>query len=92
MSDYRRYFVPGGMYFFTLVTYGRQQILTTKEGRSFLRNAVKTIQADRPFQIFATVLLPDHWHLIMRVVSVKMRTFVFRVSPAGRSAPNFVAA
>jgi putative transposase len=69
MSDYRRYFVPGGMYFFTLVTYGRRNILTTNEGRKFLRNAIATIRADRPFEIFATVLLPDHWHLIMQLPS-----------------------
>lgn len=36
MSDYRRWFVPGGMYFFTVVAYGRRPILTTDAGRGFL--------------------------------------------------------
>ena len=67
MSDYRRWFVPGGMYFFTVVSYDRRPILATDEGRSFLRSAVAKVQRDRPFDLFATVLLPDHWHLIMQL-------------------------
>ena len=67
MSDYRRNFVPGGMYFFTLVTSSRRPILTTDEGRRFLRNAIQKVVADRPFFLFATVLLPDHWHLVLQL-------------------------
>ena len=67
MSDYRRYFVPGGTYFFTIVTYGRRPILTTDSGREFLRNATEEIRAKRPFELIATVLLPDHWHLVMKL-------------------------
>ncbi len=67
MSDYRRYFVPGGMCFFTVVTYARRPILTTGEGRKFLRSAVCKIKQDRPFELFATVLLPDHWHLVIQL-------------------------
>jgi putative transposase len=67
MSDYRRYFVPGGTYFFTIVTYGRRPILVTDHGRMFLRNAIRTVRFALPFEIIATVLLPDHWHLVMRL-------------------------
>ena len=67
MSDYRRWFVPGGMFFFTVVTYGRRPILTTDSGRLFLRSAIEEVRKDRPFELFATVLLPDHWHLIMQL-------------------------
>jgi putative transposase len=65
MSDYRRYFIAGGTYFFTVVTYDRRPILTTDAGRAFLRKAIKEIQQRRPFSLIATVLLPDHWHLVM---------------------------
>ena len=65
MSDYRRYFKPGGTYFFTVVTYNRRPILTTELGRECLRQAIETVREKRPFEIMATVLLPDHWHLIM---------------------------
>ena len=67
MSDYKRWFVPGGMYFFTVVTYGRRPLSTTDAGRHFIRSAIATIREDRPFELFASVLLPDHWHLIMQL-------------------------
>ncbi|MEZ5941928.1 MAG: transposase [Planctomycetaceae bacterium] len=67
MSDYRRWFVPGGMYFLTAVTYGRRPILTEDHSRKFLKSAISTVREKHPFDIFATVLLPDHWHLIMQL-------------------------
>lgn len=67
MSDYRRWYVPGGMYFFTVVTYNRRPILTTLEGRNFLHEAIETVRERHPFELFATVLLPDHWHLILQL-------------------------
>ena len=65
MSDYRRYFVPGAMYFFTVVTYGREPILTTDAGRKILRESIQLVRRRSTFSLFATVLIPDHWHLIM---------------------------
>ena len=64
MSDYRRYFVPGGTYFFTVVTHLRRRFLTDTIARECLRDALETIQAKRPFEIQAIVLLPDHLHTI----------------------------
>jgi putative transposase len=64
MPDYSRNFVAGGTYFFTCVTHQRQPILTTELGRRCLRNAILKIQADHPFELFAVVLLPDHWHAV----------------------------
>jgi len=65
MSDYRRWFIPGGTYFFTVVTYDRRAILTTGDGRRILHAAIVTIRERRPFELIANVLLPDHWHLVM---------------------------
>ncbi len=67
MSDYRRYFVPGGMGYLKVTTYNRQPILTSSHGGKFLRNAIQKVQSDLPFGLFATVLLPDHWHLILQL-------------------------
>lgn len=67
VSDYRRWFVKGGTYFFTVVTYGRRRILTSEPGRRFLRESVRSVQDDHPFRLIATVLLPDHWHLVMQL-------------------------
>ncbi|APZ95342.1 REP-associated tyrosine transposase [Fuerstiella marisgermanici] len=67
MADYRRWLVPGGTFFFTVVTYARRPILITDDGRRFLRNAIRSVQARHPFSLIATVLLPDHWHLVMQL-------------------------
>ncbi len=67
MSDYRRWFVPGGTYFFTVVAYGRRPILTSDPGRIFLRKAIQSVRSRRPFTLVANVLLPDHWHLVMQL-------------------------
>jgi len=64
MPNYRRYYVPGGTYFFTCVTYQRQPILTTDLGRDCLRQAIEIVQQDHPIEIVAVVLLPDHWHTV----------------------------
>jgi putative transposase len=64
MSRYRRNYVPGGTYFFTVVTRGRSPILTDELSRLFLRNAIEKVRKKRPFEIVAWVLLPDHLHAI----------------------------
>jgi len=64
MPNYRRNFVPGGTYFFTVVTHQRRRILTTDLGRRCLREAIQLEQAKAPFDLFAIVLLPDHLHAI----------------------------
>jgi putative transposase len=67
MSDYRRWYIQGGTFFLTVVTYSRRPILTTDAGRGILHSAIETVRKKRPFDLFATVLLPDHWHLIIRL-------------------------
>jgi putative transposase len=69
MPNYRRYYVPGGTYFFTCVTYQRRPILTTELGRQCLHAAIDTVRKTHPFEIVAIVLLPDHWHTIWSLPS-----------------------
>ncbi len=64
MPEYRRAFVPGGTFFFTLVTAHRRPFLTTLDARSALRSALADTARTRPFTIDAIVLLPDHLHCI----------------------------
>ncbi len=52
------------MFFFTVVTYDRQPILTTDLGRWALRGAIQTVREEHPFRLVAIVLLPDHLHTI----------------------------
>jgi putative transposase len=64
MADYRRYDVPGGTYFFTVVTHLRRRILTSEIGRHSLHEAIAEQQTKRPFELAAIVLLPDHLHAV----------------------------
>ena len=64
MPNFRRWYQPGGTYFFTVVTYRRRQILTRPIARRCLRAAMRSVAADEPFETLALVLLPDHLHAI----------------------------
>ena len=64
MSRYVRNYVPGGTFFFTVVTYARRPMLTTELARTCLREAIESVRASRPFQALAIVLLPDHLHTV----------------------------
>jgi putative transposase len=64
MPDFRRAYVPGGSFFFTLVTHSRRRFLTRPLARTLLGDILRQCQSDRPFEINAIVLLPDHLHTI----------------------------
>jgi putative transposase len=64
MPDYRRWYVPGGTYFFTAVTFDRRSFLTEELSRKLLREAIEKEREQRPFQVIAWVLLPDHLHAV----------------------------
>ena len=64
MSLYRRFYIPGGSYFFTVVTHERRPVLCDEPFRRALRRAINEVRSDQPFAILAWVLLPDHLHTI----------------------------
>lgn len=64
MSLYRRYFVPGGTYFFTLVTEGRSTLFANDSARQILGRKLRECQDRHPFEMIAIVLLPDHLHML----------------------------
>jgi putative transposase len=63
--DYRRVYINGGTYFFTLVTYKRQQIFTSEKVIDLFDNAIQYTYNRMPFVLVARVILPNHVHLIM---------------------------
>lgn len=63
---YRRAFVPGGTFFFTLGLADRNQCLLT-EHIDALRAAFRLVKARHPFEIVAQVVLPDHLHAVWRL-------------------------
>lgn len=64
-----RAFVPGGTFFFTVVTYGRQPLFKNADSRSALREALARVSERRPFTLECMVLLPDHLHCIWSLPS-----------------------
>ena len=66
MPNYRRFYFPGGTYFFTIVTYQRQPIFANSENISRLRKAIANIKKEMPFTIIGGVL-PDHLHFIWQL-------------------------
>jgi len=64
MPNYRRWYIPGGTYFFTVVTFERRPFLTDETSRDLLRAAIEEERVKRPFKIIAWVLLPDHLHAV----------------------------
>jgi len=64
MPDYRRYFVEGGTYFFTLVTAGRIPLFRSAAARRLLGHLLREKRQASPFVTVAIVLLPDHLHAI----------------------------
>ena len=62
--DYRRAYVNGGCYFFTVTLANRKSDLLTQH-INFLRAAFKYVKQKHPFTINAMVVLPDHLHCIL---------------------------
>jgi putative transposase len=63
VSDYRRNFVPGGSFFFTVNLADRhsQRLI---ESIDSLRRAFRHVRARHPFTLDAIVVMPEHLHAI----------------------------
>ena len=63
MVNYRRSFVPGGTFFFTVTLRNRKSCLLV-EKINLLKEAVQRVKDQHAFQIKAYVILPEHLHMI----------------------------
>lgn len=70
MPHYRRNWIAGGTFFFTLVTFERRPWLCDEWARAALRTAIASVRRRHPFEIDAWVLLPDHLHCIWTLPSL----------------------
>ena len=61
---YRRVFIPGAAYFFTVVTAQRYPWFANPDHVELLRSAFRAVRVKYPFTIEAMVVLPDHLHCI----------------------------
>lgn len=95
---YRRAFIPGGSFFFTVVTEHRRPILATPDAVDVLRAAIRSVRTTRPFNVDAIVVLPDHLHCIWTLppgdadFATRWRlikgTFTKQCDPTLRPKPN----
>ncbi|MCX5644595.1 MAG: transposase [Phycisphaerae bacterium] len=64
MPNYRRTFLAGGTFFFTLVTQRRRRLFADETARRCLGEAIREVQDQQPFEMTAIVLMPNHLHCI----------------------------
>src|SRR3954467_11201656 len=64
MVRYRRNFVPGGMFFFTVTLDDRRSSVLI-DHIEWLRAAFRKTCSERPFATEAIVILPEHLHAIL---------------------------
>lgn len=64
MPEYRRSYLPGGTFFFTLVTFDRRPIFADQRARNLFYEIQAKVRAKHPFETTAFCLLPDHIHLV----------------------------
>lgn len=67
MPHYHRRFQLGGTFFFTVVTYDRRRLFGSDRARQCLRDAIRAVQTERPFEMLAIVLLPQHLHCVWKL-------------------------
>jgi len=64
MPNYRRAHDPGGTFFFTVKTEKNSELFSNRSAVDLLRTVFKQTKQKWPFEIIATVVLPDHLHCI----------------------------
>lgn len=94
--NYRRLFIQGSYVFLTVVTYNRKKILT--ENIELLRNSFKNAKKYFNFEIVAVVILPDHFHILLKpeniadypkiITSIKFY-FSRRFNVVGQECPTY---
>ncbi|MBI3773509.1 MAG: transposase [Gammaproteobacteria bacterium] len=95
---YRRAFVSGCSFFFTVVTEQRRPLLVSPEAVNILRMAFRVVRSTHPFEVDAIVILPDHLHCIWTLppgdadFATRWRLiktwFTKHCDPASRMMPN----
>ncbi len=69
MTDYRRVYIEGATYFFTVNLAERENSALLIEHIDALRKAFRYVKKRRPFTIDAIVILPEHLHCIWTLPS-----------------------
>lgn len=65
MTDYRRWRIPGGCYFFTVNLAERKNNTLLVQHIDLLREATRKVKSTHPFYVDAIVILPEHLHCVL---------------------------
>jgi len=76
MANYKRIFLDGYSYYFTIVTHQRNPILI--ENIELLRESFRVSKREYSYKIDAIVVLPDHIHLIITPKKAKDYPHIIR--------------
>jgi len=60
MTDYRRIYIPGSTWFFTVNLAERRDNHLLVEKIDLLRTAFRYVKERKPYRIDAVVIMPDH--------------------------------
>lgn len=64
MTDYRRTYIPGSSWFFTVNLAERRDNHLLVEKIDLLRMAFRYVKERKPYRIDGVVIMPDHLHCI----------------------------
>ncbi len=64
MPNYVRAYLPGGSFFFTVVTHQRKRVFSNDAAVDVLRKVIQDVRQRLPFTVDAWVVLPNHMHAV----------------------------
>lgn len=67
MPDYRRFFRPGGTWFFTVNLLERKNNDLLVREIDLLRESIRKVKKQYPFEIVAWSVMPEHMHCIWKL-------------------------
>ena len=79
MTEYRRIYIPGASWFFTVNLAGRKGNRLLIEKIDLVREAFEYTKQRHSFRMDAVVILPDHLHSIAWPVSVPFQTGIYAI-------------
>ena len=79
MTEYRRTYIPGASWFFTVNLAERKGNRLLVDKIDLLREAFEYTKQRHSFRMDAVVILPDHLHSIAWPVSVPFQTGIYAI-------------
>jgi putative transposase len=67
MPNFRRFYIPNALVFITGITHHRIPYLKGEANLNLFWETMRRVQSIHPFRLLAYVILPDHFHWLMRV-------------------------